>query len=363
MGLSRARLRAIKASKTDEDDVRDPVITVLDLMFASERDLNDLLEGYHQEEASNLFQISREQYAADRDADTRGTANPSIMNNPFWMFQVGPRGLPAWSARTTFGNPDDPLADSEDPVWCFIRFGATRTKLPDGRVVCIGGEHEDGYDPDFCIYNDVVVFETPPKSVPPPLLTPECIKIYGYPVDIFPPTDFHTSTYFADPATGKEWLIIIGGLGYGGQASREQTDVYQLDLTDFSIQRLHTSGIGPIGGTHHHKAELVGGQGQAAIRITTEEVKELVDKEGGKDAVMTEEGEETFAMENIRESIVSDIGQESTATVDGRDSLSEEESEGSITTPPPTGKELVTTTTTTKESQVFTLRFHDMRWI
>ena len=182
-------------------------------------------------------------------------------------------------------------------------------------------------------------------------------------MDIFPPTDFHTSTYFADPATGKEWLIIIGGLGYGGQASREQTDVYQLDLTDFSIQRLHTSGIGPIGGTHHHKAELVGGQGQAAIRITTEEVKELVDKEGGKDAVMTEEGEETFAMENIRESIVSDIGQESTATVDGRDSLSEEESEGSITTPPPTGKELVTTTTTTKESQVFTLRFHDMRWI
>ena len=26
---------------------------------------------------------------------------------------------------------------------------------------------------------DVVVFETPPKSDPPPLLTPECIKIHG----------------------------------------------------------------------------------------------------------------------------------------------------------------------------------------
>ncbi|CAD6581404.1 MAG: hypothetical protein ASARMPRED_000603 [Alectoria sarmentosa] len=357
MSLSRATLRATKASETDEDGVRQPVITVLDLMFASEIALNDLLEGYHQEEASNLFQISREQYVADRDADARGTANPSIMNNPFWMFQVGPKGLPAWSARTSFGKPDDPFADSEDPVWCFIRFGATRTKLPDGRVVCIGGEHEDGYDPDFCIYNDVVVFETPPKSDPPPLLTPECIKIHGYPVDIFPPIDFHTSTYFADSTTGKESMIIIGGLGYRDQASREQTDVYQLDLTDFSIQRLHTSGIGPVGGTHHHKAELVGGQGQAAIRITTEEVKELVDKEGEKDAVMTEEGEEAFTMEKIRESITSDVGKESIAAEEGTDSISEEETEGPIT--PPAGKELVTT----KESQEFTLRIHDMRWI
>lgn len=152
-------------------------------------------------------------------------------------------------------------------------------------------------------------------------------------------------------------MIIIGGLGYGGQASREQTDVYKLDLTDFSIQRVHTSGIGPIGGTHHHKAELVGGQGQAAIRITTEGVKELVDKEEGKDAVMTEDEEKSFTMEKIRESIVSDIGKESFAAEEGRDSIPEEESEGPIT--PPTGKELGTT----KESQVFTLRIHDMRWI
>jgi hypothetical protein len=28
----------------------------------------------------------------------------------------------------------------------------------DGRVVYLGGDHEDSYDPDFCIYNDVVVF-------------------------------------------------------------------------------------------------------------------------------------------------------------------------------------------------------------
>lgn len=66
---------------------------------------------------------------------------------------------------------------------------------------------------------------------------------------------------------------MIGGLGYAGQASRHQTEVYQLDLTDFSIQRLDTTGVGPIGGIDHHKAELVGEQEQAAIKITTEESK------------------------------------------------------------------------------------------
>lgn len=150
---SRAEVGASVAPETGEDGVANPLATAFNLMFASEIDLNDLLKGYRQEESSDLFQVTREQYVANRDANTHGTANPSIMNKPFWMFQVGPGGFPAWTARTTFGNAEDPFADSDGPVWCFSRLGATRTKLPDGRVVCIGGEHEDGYDPDFCIYN------------------------------------------------------------------------------------------------------------------------------------------------------------------------------------------------------------------
>jgi hypothetical protein len=43
------------------------------------------------------------------------------------------------------------------PFWSWQRFGRTSTKLPDGRVIHIAGEHEDSYDSDFCIYNDVVV--------------------------------------------------------------------------------------------------------------------------------------------------------------------------------------------------------------
>ena len=118
-----------------------------------ETDINDLLGGFRLEEAEGLFEITREQYVADRKANTRGTANPSVMNNPFWMSQIGPGGVCAWDARTLFASEEELRDDSEDPVWCFRRFGATRTKLPDGRVVYIGGEHEDFYDRDFFIYN------------------------------------------------------------------------------------------------------------------------------------------------------------------------------------------------------------------
>lgn len=122
-------------------------------MLANETNINEILGNSRQEKANDRFQITHEQYVVDRAANTHGTANPSVMNKPFWIFQVGPAGLLAWTARTTFGNAEDPFADSDVPVWCFVRYGATRTKLPDGRVVCIGGEHEDAYDPDFCIYN------------------------------------------------------------------------------------------------------------------------------------------------------------------------------------------------------------------
>ena len=115
--------------------------------------------GYRQEEAGDSFQITRDRYVANRKADVRGTANPSIMNNPFWIFQVSPEALNAWGARNRFGIEEEYAADLKYPVWCFIRFGTTRTKLPDGRIICIGGEHEDSYDPDFFIYNGMISFQ------------------------------------------------------------------------------------------------------------------------------------------------------------------------------------------------------------
>jgi len=95
--------------------------------------------------------LPNDQYAADRNADVHGTANPTLMEKPFWKYMVYEK-LSAYRARDIFEAPKDPF-DYPNPVWCFERSGATRTKLPDGRIVCIGGEHEDFYDPDFYIYN------------------------------------------------------------------------------------------------------------------------------------------------------------------------------------------------------------------
>lgn len=103
-----------------------------------------------------------------------------------------------------------------------------------------------------------------------------CSSSPRYPIDVFPPTDYHTSTYFADSTLGKEYIFIIGGLGYLGDASRDQTAVHRLDLSDFSMQRLETSGAGPSGGTHGHKAELIGIDNQPVINITKKEGEKYV---------------------------------------------------------------------------------------
>lgn len=102
------------------------------------------------------------------------------------------------------------------------------------------------------------ILDSRPTS-PSSVSGPKDITIYGYPVDGFAPTDFHISTYYGDPISGQQVIFIIGGLGYSHSASRHRTDVYQLNLSDFSIQHLETSGANPPGGTHEHVAELVHG--------------------------------------------------------------------------------------------------------
>mmetsp|Transcript_31216 Transcript_31216/g.28392 ORF Transcript_31216/g.28392 Transcript_31216/m.28392 type:complete len:84 (+) Transcript_31216:264-515(+) len=73
----------------------------------------------------------------------------------------------------------------------------TELELEDGKKLYISGEHEDSYDPDFLIYNDVIIQDKEGN-----------ITIYGYPKDVFPPTDFHTATRIGDD------VYIIGNMGY-----------------------------------------------------------------------------------------------------------------------------------------------------
>lgn len=165
-----------------------------------------------------------------------GTANPQRMNNVFWDEMVRTR-TSAYQANDTFQKSS---FDFEGPTWCFDRFGHSFTPLPDGRYVEIGGEHEDSYDPDFCIYNDVVIHAGNGE-----------IEIYGYPESVFPPTDFHTATYV------DEKIFVVGCLGYPEDRQYGQTPVYVLDCRDWSIEKVSVNGPGP-GWISRHTAILEG---------------------------------------------------------------------------------------------------------
>jgi hypothetical protein len=121
-----------------------------------------------------------------------------------------------------------------------MRFGQSITFLPDGRIVLIGGEHEDYYDPDFCIYNDVFVHGVDGS-----------IAMFGYPEEVFPPTDFHTATLVAGG------IYVIGSLGYVGSRTYVTTPVYRLDVESLRIERLEVGGEAP-GWIYEHRADLAG---------------------------------------------------------------------------------------------------------
>jgi hypothetical protein len=163
-----------------------------------------------------------------------GRTNPERLNNPVWEWLIASE----WSAYAARKHFDDVKEQCADPGWSFVRFGRTATELADGRMVLIAGEHEDSYDSDFYIYNDVVVRHADGG-----------IDIHGYPRDAFPPTDFHSAT----PAGSR--IIVIGCLGYPADRNPGMTPVGFLDLDTFAMSRVATSGPQP-GWIHRHEATL-----------------------------------------------------------------------------------------------------------
>jgi hypothetical protein len=163
-----------------------------------------------------------------------GNANPEQMNNPLWQWLIETR-LDAYQANKALKGPSSFEAG---PMWCFDRFGQSVTRLPDDSTVLIGGEHEDYYDPDFFIYNDLVVTTQDGR-----------IEIYGYPRTIFPPTDFHTASL------KDECIILLGNLGYPGDRRIGQTQVLVVERPDWRVSRIDSLGSSP-GWIHSHHAEL-----------------------------------------------------------------------------------------------------------
>lgn len=136
--------------------------------------------------------------------------------------------------RESFGVTRD--HDGRD--WCFQRYGMSKTFMPDGRIICVAGEHEDWYDSDFCIYNDMIVLQ-PDDGKEFVDMESGRIEIYGYPQALFPPTDFHSATLVGDD------IYIIGSLGYMDAREARRTPIAVLDTRDYSIRPVESRGTNP----------------------------------------------------------------------------------------------------------------------
>jgi ankyrin repeat protein len=172
-----------------------------------------------------------------------GARNGDDMTSPYMLAMIR-SGVNAYGAMQQLCNDPNKYRRFGEgaipPVWCAHRFGQSLTLLPDGRIVQIGGEHEDYYDPDFCIYNDVFVHH--PDGA---------IRVYGYPEAVFPSTDFHTATlmeFGGDPS-----IFVIGNLGYIKQRQPGHTPVYRLRIRDWTMHAVRTHGTSP-GWIYQHGA-------------------------------------------------------------------------------------------------------------
>ena len=183
-------------------------------------------------------EVTPELFLEWRDA-RRGAFPGEDMTNPVWLWFID-SNISAYRGNGHFNGPN---SYGGNPGWCFNRFGRSLTELPGGTRILIAGEHEDHYDPDFFIYNDVVIVSPDGK-----------IEILGFPEDHFPPTDFHSATL-----VGNE-LILIGNLGYPQQRRIGESQVYAYEIATRRFRRIETSGDVP-GWISAHEAGLDGQNG------------------------------------------------------------------------------------------------------
>ena len=198
---------------------------IADISTELKRKLTGLLDG-------DSLNVSQSEYR-EGCRPRFGNANPELMDVPLWREMVR-SGISAYQAKAQFGDEHN----MEQPTWCFSRFGGSFTELPDGRFVQIGGEHEDHYDPDFCIYNEVIVHD--PSAD---------FQIFGYPKNVFPPTDFHSASYV------DGFIYIIGRLGYHGSRQFGTTPVFRLNCATWRMEPVQTSGENP-GWIYEHKCQF-----------------------------------------------------------------------------------------------------------
>lgn len=220
-------------------------LSIAKLLAAAGDDLNQL-EGKVRADLLGVrkqdnLSVDKKEYLAQKHRKF-GLLNPQKCEIPFWYDMVRCNSG-AWKARAQF---DDKDSFNDQPVWCYERFGKSITLIGDNEFIEIAGEHEDSYDPDFCIYNEVFHHHGDDE-----------FTIYQYPESVFPPTDFHTATLV------NEHIYIIGRLGYPEKRDYGATPVYRLDIRSFEIEKIETFGEFP-GWIYSHSANI---KDQSVIRI------------------------------------------------------------------------------------------------
>ena len=217
-------------------------------------------------------QVNREVFKKYRLAQHNAVKDsPEIVTNPFYveMIKTGWSGYNA--QRHVLGEYEHNEKEWRHPVWSFNRFGRTKTVLeqvvetscigilPIGTKVFIAGEHEDSYDFDFFIYNDVIVVK--PDGT---------IHVLQYRTDDLPPTDGHTATLI----DGGQKIALLGSVGYKGHRG-PKAQVCILDLQTMKCQLVtDTTGDDPGWIGKETLAELVE-DGRIQIKVHVPDSVEL----------------------------------------------------------------------------------------
>lgn len=173
----------------------------------------------------------------------RGTEQAQELTNPVWEWLFQGR-IDPYHAHVRFKSPLARIFRRIDfpsePRWAGCRMGQSCTRLSDGREFWIAGEHEDYYDPDFYIYNDVIVRHPDQR-----------LQIFGYSTSDFRPTDFHSATAFDNDCS----ILIMGSIGYPDDRREGVTQLYRLNTGTLHVSELQTTGDAP-GWIHKHQAAL-----------------------------------------------------------------------------------------------------------
>lgn len=163
-----------------------------------------------------------------------GEWNGQPLTNPVWQWLIEEKPEPS-AADTLFRLRD---TDSLGPAWTFNRVGASETALPNGQILWAGGRHGEPGDPNYYVYNDLVVKK--PEGE---------FSVLGYPEAIFPPIHSHSATLVSN------YILLIGGLGGPESEPSETTRIQAIRIEKFGLHPWSGVGPGP-GAIYGHTAKL-----------------------------------------------------------------------------------------------------------